>query len=208
MNSACLLLVLFAIAQLPFCEGAKDPVDEILYWGGKIKKRDGRVVSVNLHRCQVTDSFMINLASLTDLEDLDLATTKVTDKGIAHIANLVNLKELHLGSNSHVSGKCLVFLKKLKNLERLDLSLLSIQDDDLSLLDLPKLRHVNLNTARITGKGLQFLEKSPNLVSIGLGYTNVTDSDLAALKKMKNLREIDLTETKITGKGLNEIKNL
>ncbi len=79
------------------------------------------VVWVGDFHCQFTDATLKNLKDLTELEELDLGSTKITDAGLKNLEGLTRLRPLRL-EFTEVTDAGLVHLKGLKQLRELLLS--------------------------------------------------------------------------------------
>lgn len=128
---------------------------------------------------RITDADLQNLASLRNVEQLDLANCRdVTDSGLTAIANLRHLKELDL------SG------------------LVRVTDGGLeSLRNLVALRVLILESTGITDAGLRRLAGLKHLEYLDLDATAVSDAGLAALEALPELKVVHLIGTRVTEKG-------
>ncbi len=109
---------------------------------------------------QVGDEGMRYIAGLTNLQHLNLRSTKVTGAGLAHLKNLKELQWLEL-FGTEVKGSDLAHLEGLSKLETLDLKGLSIGDADLApLKKLTGLKEVSLSFTEVTEAGVEDLKKS------------------------------------------------
>src|SRR5262245_32178541 len=117
MRLAALLVLL---ACLPVAadgpEEQQKLVAAIKELGGKVKfdeKRPGKpVVKVDLRDTKVTDDFLAQLKSLTELQFLSLDDTPVTDAGLMHVKGMKRLRWLTL-SGTKVTDAGLPQLKGL-----------------------------------------------------------------------------------------------
>ena len=103
---------------------------------------------------------MSTVASLRNLETLDLSKTAVTDVGVRAIVNLPELQQLHLVDTA-ITDKGLAEMKQLSKLWWLSVySCDQITDTGLaSIAEIPNLSLLDiiLDTPKITGAGLQSL---------------------------------------------------
>jgi hypothetical protein len=76
------------------------------------------VVWVGDFHCQFTDATLKNFKDLTELEELDLSSTKITDAGMKNLEGLTRLRELRL-EFTEVTDAGLVHLKGMKQLREL-----------------------------------------------------------------------------------------
>ena len=99
-------------------------------------------------------------------------------------------------------------MRRLRQLEFLDLSLTGVTDEGLKALqDLPRLRALGLAHTRITGPGLGYLAGLTELRYLCLGATAITDTGLRRLKGLKQMRRLGLAATKISAEGLVGLKD-
>src|SRR5262245_30855891 len=92
--------------------------------GGKVEvdaNRPGKhAIAVKLTGDKVTDTDLVHLKPLTELQRLDLFATKVRGDGLKNLSGLTQLRYLSLHS-SEVTDEGLPHLKELKQLRTLDL---------------------------------------------------------------------------------------
>ena len=67
---------------------------------------------LDLSACKITDLYLLPLAELTNLEDLDLSYNEITD--LSPLADLTNLEDLDLSSNEITDLSPLARLTNLK----------------------------------------------------------------------------------------------
>lgn len=141
---------------------------------------------LKLERTGVTDAGMPHLQKIPNLEELDVRRLGITFTGYREIGKLVGLKRLFVVYNSqNFTDDCLLAIKGLKNLERLDM-----QDCNLP-----------------TEKGLAVLQGFPKLRNVRMYGPNVTDKVLTYLRPAKDLRVLSLAQcSSITVAGFDEIK--
>ena len=94
---------------------------------------------------QITDDGLRHLATLSNLEYLNLCCRKVTDAGLVHLVGLTSLKRLWL-RGAKIKGPGLVHVSRIASIEELDLGgLLSLDGKQLVHLEaLPQLARLNL----------------------------------------------------------------
>jgi len=108
----------------------------------------------------IGDVELARLATLVELEDLDLWTSAVTDAGLAQLAGLTSLKHLNL-NETKVTDAGLPQLKPLAKLERLHLSGTQVSDAGLThLAQMKQLIQVDLTRTRVTKAGAHKLRQS------------------------------------------------
>ena len=153
-----------------------------------------------LHQNPISN--LLPLASLTNLETLNLGYTAVSD--VSSLAGLTNLETLNLNGTdiSDVSS-----LASLTNLETLSLSATAVSDVS-SLAGLTNLETLNLNGTDISD--VSSLASLTNLETLSLSATAV--SDVSSLAGLTNLETLDLNGTDISDvsslAGLTNLKSL
>ena len=111
----------------------------------------------------LSDSVLVNLKGLTQLQTLDLNGTKVTDAGLMHFIGLPRLDYLSL-ANTAVSDAGLAQLNGLTRLRILNLIGTQVTDAGLARLNgLTKLQMLELHATKVTDAGVEDLQKAlPN----------------------------------------------
>lgn len=78
-----------------------------------------------------------------------------------------------------------------------------IADDDLKhLLNLSRLKKLDLSGTQITDTGIKHLCSLSSLEELHLSHTDITDAALAQLTCLQNLEYFDISYTKVTQKGI------
>jgi serine/threonine protein kinase/WD40 repeat protein len=108
----------------------------------------------------VGDDAMPHLQGLTNLEHLQLSSTRVTGAGLAHLKNLTKMKELILDGGGNRTGGPAHFTG-MKQLQRLELGHNNVTDADIAhLAGLDKLTHLGLLYTKVTAAGVEKLAKA------------------------------------------------
>jgi internalin A len=129
-----------------------------------------------------TDTSIVHVGSLSELEGLSLAGSPIGDNGAAHLQGLTKLRSLELrGTNITDVG-----LKHLKGLTTLS--------------------YLGLNSTKITDRGLVHLKGLSDLAYLDIHGTQITDAGLAQLKGLTKLRFIGLARTQVTDAGIKDLK--
>jgi Leucine-rich repeat (LRR) protein len=152
--------------------------------------------SLKLYYVNIDDAGFAELKTLTQLEELDISYTRVSDEGLKTIENMSQLKRLDLSKNQFVKQRfttaCLPIIAKMTELETLSLSG-QIRDQDLAtIVELPKLKSLDIYWTEVSPNGLEALSKSNieylvlSLHQVGIqGFNN---RGVDALKKCKHLK--------------------
>jgi Leucine-rich repeat (LRR) protein len=209
---------------------------------------------LGLSGTQVTDAGLEHLKGLTQLSELDLTDTSVSGAGLAYLKGLkltalhlsgsqlddanfqhvmqFNLKVLWAGGRSRVTSAVLQHVKRLTNLE--DLNLMDIPDlDDASLenlKDLKRLRVLELSSTNIRGEGLRHLKSvsslrvlnlhdcpinddalqhlNTDLLGLALGGTRITDAAAIYLRRFQKMTTLGLERTAISDKSVDTLRQM
>ena len=136
----------------------------------------------NVSNLIATDTLIVQVGNLTELERLSLDGSPVGDSGAAHFQGLTKLRSLELrGTNVTDAG-----LKHLKGLT--------------------KLNYLGLHSTPITDRGLVDLKGLSDLAYLNIHGTQITDAGLAHLKGLTKLRFIGLAGTQVTEAGMKDLK--
>ena len=138
--------------------------------------------NLSLGRTSVTDDGLKHVASLTQLEWLDVAYTEVGDAGLAQVKPATHLNHL-IAEHTRITDAALEMIAGFRELEILDLT-----------------------GAQITDTGLAHLGSLPKLRELWLGQTAVTDAGLERLSGLRNLEMLDVSGTKVTVEGFQRLK--
>jgi Leucine-rich repeat (LRR) protein len=146
------------------------------------------VVEVRLSRLpSVREGDLAALASLPNLQKLELHKIQMEDADLAHLQGLAHLQELEIGYNL-VSDKGLAHLKGLTSVKVLSLHGDQVGDAGVAhLKGLTNLERLKLTSTKVTNVGLQNLGGLTKVTSLALsGCTDVSDDGLAALKGLSH----------------------
>lgn len=136
------------------------------------------------------------LATLTQLEQLDLGGTQISDVGLKALAGLGALTELEL-HHTRVTNRGLANLAGLTRLERLELDHTDLVDDGVAHLKaLTALRVLRLDKTLITDAALPYLAGMTALEQLNLADTVVTAEGVAVLRQLPALRAVNLARTR------------
>lgn len=190
---------------------------------GKAELRDGHIHSASLARTPVTDAHLALLASLPQLQELDLTATEVGDLGAASLSKCRSLTVLKLGSTTlsdrglpslaglaslrtlHISGTLVKTLAPLPTgITDLDISSNNVRGPALThVLALDKLERLNVAYTDLDEAGVAMLGdiRGP-LRFLDLTGTDTGDTSLAAIARLTRLEELLLNHGRFTSKGL------
>jgi hypothetical protein len=120
---------------------------------------------------RVTNSGLVRVAEMTELDDISLFWTQVTDPGIQHLLNLKNLRSLAL---PHITEAGIADLTAFEHLESLSI-VGGCSDEGLkSIAGLTKLQDLTISSELITDAGVMHLQGLSRLKKLALTSTRVT----------------------------------
>ncbi|MBP7863532.1 protein kinase [bacterium] len=129
---------------------------------------DSNLSTLKVFNCNITDSFLMQLAKMDKLIELRIDSPDVTDAGVQYLNNF-------------------------KRLEHLELSCPKVTDQGLKTLCLPSLKKLVLLTPKATDALVEPLKNFKNLNTLSLSDTN-TSKDLGVkLSQLKGLISIELS---------------
>ena len=179
-------------------------------WMRKVLGDDffGKVVSVELQN----DEDLEHLRGLTSLEELYLREryfddgTLATDAGLQYLKRLTNLQRLDLGG-TRTSDAGVKHLKGLTKLRELVLDETQVTDAGLKhLKELTNLEWLDLDVTQVTDAGLKHLKGLTNLEKLYLQGTQITDIGLKHLGGLTNLKDLALADTHVTEEGIQKLQ--
>lgn len=203
--------------------------------GGKVildRKRPGNPVRlVLLRKTAISNSWLVHLKPLSNVEGVHLSSTSVSDPGLAFLSGFAELKSLSL-NNTSVTDAGLVHLKGLTKLKEINLYGTKVTDAGAQRLNNwvpgckilrskdPKPKNL-VSSARtreeaiaalkkLRGTQIQVDENLPGkpVIKLHLGGPWVGNSELANVEKLPDLQNLSLMATDVTGAGLIHLKGL
>jgi hypothetical protein len=131
------------------------------------------------------------------------------DEMLAHLASLPNVEIVDL-SRASVRAPDLRHLEALTQLSTIRLSGISVRDEHLKDLPaLPNLRALDLYGTRITDRGIEQLLRFRTIRYLHLdGTSTITDASLELLAKLPDLRELTVWNTRLTVSALIQFDRL
>lgn len=139
----------------------------------------------------------------------ELYFNNLTNNGVEMIASkMPNLNYLSLAECGSLTAPGLSCLKKIPNLEELDLSATRLGNDAVPFfLQMKSLRKLHVNHTGIGDDGLKDLSKLP-LTELGLQKTHISGDGLAHLGHMLTLRHLELADNPGISSGLTQLASL
>ncbi len=146
--------------------------------------KDGKLIELNFGSKSFGDADCAKLATLADLQVLDLGKCQITDAGLDHVAKLASLESLTLEG------------------------VVAITDAGIAKLPgLTKLTNLNVGGTSVTDQAMESIGKLPAIQKLSLAPApGVTDAGMRHLDGLKQLDEIWLVGTGVTTEGLKTLK--
>ena len=154
--------------------------------------------------CSITDSDMSTIATMENIETLDLSGNTISDRGIQDLTKMQGLVDFTLQEVS-ITDKAIQAIGTLPNLRTLDLSTSTITNADLAHLP-PQLIELHLANCSINDEAVVGLAKLQHLQMIDLSGTQITDQGLVSLQSLKHLYALDIGKTAVTDAGIHAIR--
>ena len=158
---------------------------------------------LDLGAVRLTDDGLKALAPLARLRTLVSNVDRITDAGAEGLARFPELRELRLAT-SRFTAAAFGSIGRLTKLEVLDVR----GADDAAvehLRDLTRLRTLDLAGSAVSGRGL---EQFPLLTDLNLCGSRIDDAGMSHLAKLSRLRALDVSSTPITGAGIDHLAGL
>jgi serine/threonine protein kinase len=138
---------------------------------------------LNLDNTEITDEGLKDVAAAGKLVSLSLTSTQVTDAGLVQLKSLTALEDLRL-DKLPISDAGLAHLTAFSRLKKLSLYQTKVGDDGLAhLKQLPALEELSLDDTAIGDAGLRHLSQSANLKKLKVWQTRVTPAGIEELRK-------------------------
>ncbi len=143
---------------------------------------------------------------LDRLVSIDLSGTPLDDGDVDRLQSPAALRELNI-ARTHVTDKCLAYLKGWHTLEHLDINGTAIHGSGLfDLRSLPALRDLRLGGPNVNELFLVELGGLKQLERLGLSNCALSSHAFKTLAQLTQLRELDLSEIKIEPKQLADLQ--
>ena len=165
-----------------------------------------RVGTVRTLYPTVTDDCLCVVASLPELQELDLMTTRhVTDVGLERLSRLSQLKALRLVNryeHQNFSDEGVHrLLSHLTGLEKLEFATAVTAKGLRALASLPNLRHLELHSSALQNDVFFILAQCDGLQRLSLARCALL-SDFACLSSLRGLLDLTLKATELRDTGL------
>jgi len=148
-----------------------------------------------------------NIALLTSLQGLELASCELADSDLPILETLVNLRTLNI-SRCQISGEALAKSPLISHIHVLDIEGMKNVSPLIESLG-PNTEQLWLNYCLLTAADLRKLASLPNLTVLHLKGCEITDSDFSTLAGMKQLMVLNLKDcNKLSPASVETIKSL
>ncbi len=156
------------------------------------------------------DNALVALApGLLELQRVHFLRTYISDEGLIALAKSPQLQALNLWNFNKITDVGLRTLAEWTQLQRLDLSQISVSAIGLSPLSrLTQLQHLVLCRTRIDNASLVYLAKLTQLQSLDLFVTEISDAGLVHLAGLSALKDLNLSRTYVGDAGLVHLAGL
>ncbi|MBP9091666.1 hypothetical protein KBI23_11590 [bacterium] len=144
------------------------------------------LTSLTIKSTKISDASMKALAALPQLKNLHLPAT-ISDSGVIDLASSSSIEDLDL-SYTTITGKALSALADLKSLSTLYVNDTNLTDDSMAeVKNIRGLKVLFLNGTKVTDKCLEQLADATQLEHLELRDTKVTEIGIARLRsKLKD----------------------
>ncbi len=176
------------------------------------------LVALGLEVCDgVTDEGCVTLGQMTQLKSLSLKKTGfepdcITNVGLGHLATLEQLEILNLYGN-RINDEGTSAIESLVALRHLDMSLLGITDKSLvHLQPLKKLKRLELlysegfGGTNLSDGGMTTLAEFTQLTSLNLVGAKITDDGLARLAPLVALKQLQLANAPVSDAAVKRLQ--
>ena len=137
---------------------------------------------INLYDGGVTERDLIWIGQCTSLEQLEMSCVNIGDAGLRHLISLKKLRSLSIGGGygqPELSDECFELLARLDGLEELQLSGEFRGDKVEALLQLKRLKSLDLSSSIFGLANLKRLEKFGHLEWLAVNGPGISDADIA-----------------------------
>ena len=127
---------------------------------------------------------------------------KVTDAGLQHLASLSQVETIDL-SGTPIHGQGLRALARCNRLRCLRLNRTAVRDAAFeAIADLDNLAVLDLNDTPISGEGFRHLRKMDHLEEISLQRTCLSEDGLLCVSQLPHVARLDLKNARLSGTGV------
>jgi Leucine-rich repeat (LRR) protein len=184
--------------------------------GGRVSTAvDGQVTAVHLRASWVSDGDLLLVASLPQLQKLDLSQTRISDQGLAYLRTCANLADVNLAYAERIGDPAHAVVKSWKKLRRLNLRGTVVADETAtSAAALPELEILDIADTLVGDIGVEALAIAPKLKELSIGNIRMSEAGFQSLRQFTTLTTLDLSgkrhggPSNITTNGIDAIASL
>ena len=173
--------------------------------------RHPSLANLEIGGAPITERGAAAIASLPALRRLYLPSSTLDDAGVARLAALADtLRSLHLGHSAAVSDRACAALGRLTHLAFLDLSSTQVTGAGLRhLAALRELERLDLAFLKLEDRDVVPLLGLSRITELSLAYSQVTDAAIDLIvDAMPDLERLDLTASAITTQAIERLATL
>ncbi len=166
--------------------------------------------SLDLTENGIGDEGATQLARLTSLSSLGLSGNSISDRGVVALAKLSQLSSLNLSSNRAISDVGAQALSGLRGLISLNLSHNAVGDEGArALAELSELSVLNLAANHVGDTGVAAIASLSKLRSLGLSdNSGIGDEGASALASLELLESLALSRCAVSDAGARALRRL
>lgn len=182
-----------------------------------IVKRLPHARCIDLRFSSAKDSFIREVATLSDVNTMLLSHTHISDDSLIILGHMRQLRRLHISSGPYTGGvrrggvtwAGLHSLQSLTQLTELHISGVYCTNGCLWFLsNFGCLQQLDLEACQNIDSEMQYVGSVNTLRELSLEHTDVSDDALSEIRGLTSLRTLNLNETKVTGAGLRHLMML
>lgn len=163
--------------------------------------------SLSCEHQPINDVALTKIASMRNLQDLNLEHSAITNAGLKNLESL-NVSVLNL-AKSKINSDGALSLSRMPKLASLNISQTVFSDKGLEpIASIPTLKTLTLDETAITNEGCKYLLNAAALESLSLQNTKIDDTAIDTISKLKNLTRLNLSGTAITDLGVKQLASL
>ena len=162
---------------------------------------DPSVTTLHLSGLRVTDRDLLLLTNSEHITSLLIDSGDITEKGLNPLTSMENLIQLRI--RTRLKDAAIPFIMQMTRLRFLNLPQADFTDDGiLALSSHPNIQLLRIGGQRLSNKSLESIATMRSLTFLHLIDVPVNDYGLPALYEMKHLQSLYLDDTHVTDEGL------
>ncbi|GAB5379658.1 MAG: hypothetical protein Alis3KO_05490 [Aliiglaciecola sp.] len=156
--------------------------------------------------CTLNTSNFFHIASMKNLEDLDVGFNEINEEMAVHISQMAKLT--HLGIENTKNKAVLKSVAQMTNLLSLDCSNTDLRLTINYIVNMRALTDLKISQCTIDEKVLHQISTMTNLVALFIDNTKLNDSDAEYLANLTKLKHLSAKENNLSDKGAIKIAEL